>query len=272
MKKINTTIYGLVFAASALLLLTVGCTQDGGYATSDSGGVSQGGSMARFTVVGDYMYTVDEGYLHVVSLAVPDKPFEVGKVKIGFDIETIFPLGDKLFIGSRSAMFIYDISSPEDPYELGRASHFTSCDPVVASGNYAFVTLNSIKGQWCNVTGDNTLQVYDITNLQEPVLMQVVNLISPDGLAVDGEAGLVFVCDGGLVKAFRIDTTPSEEGLDKIKLTKVYSTSTVVEVRGMKAYDCIAMGGSLLVTGDDGIYQLGYDQTGFSFISKIDLR
>jgi hypothetical protein len=274
MKKIKTATQGLVIACLLALGLAVGCNQYDSDSLYSGGGNSKGGSMARFTIVGDYMYTVDGNMLHVVSLSIPDKPFEVGEISVGSQIETIFPMADKLFIGSQSSMFIYDISSPEEPYELGRATHFTSCDPVVASGHYAFVTLNSARGEWCGNTGANTLQVYDITNLQKPVLRQSKNLYSPGGLAVDGEAGLVFVCDGGGVITYKIEITPpdDEETGEKINLTRSYSTSGIEQVRGMNAYDCIVLNGTLIVTGDDGIYQMSYNQTGFSFISKIDLR
>jgi hypothetical protein len=47
----------------------------------------------------------------------------------------------------------------------------------------------------------------------------------------------------------------------------------------INAYDCIVLDGyteggkgRLLVVGADGLYQLGYDRTGFTLISKIDLR
>jgi hypothetical protein len=251
--------------------LVVGCNDDVSYSDSESSETNVGVSMARFTIVGDYMYTVDGTSLHVVTLAVPDSPFEVRKVNVGFRIEAIYSMGDKLFIGSRSAMFIYDISSPEDPYEVGRASHITSCNPVVASGHYAYVSLNSASEAWCNTTNQNVLQVYDITDLRSPALKQTKPLYSPRGLAVDGDKGFVFVCDDGFVAAYKIEITTDEKGLEQIDLKRIYSTSTVVEVRSMNAYDCIVVNGTLIVTGEDGICQLGYGEQGFSFISKIEV-
>src|SRR5690606_21363599 len=82
-------------------------------------------------------------------------------VSIGFDVETIFPYGEKLFIGSASAMYIYDISDPKNPARQGTVSHIRACDPVVADGNYAYVTLRN-NNSGCGGS-QNILNIYDIS-------------------------------------------------------------------------------------------------------------
>ena len=264
MKKTNIP-WGMLAGMAAILILNAGCSADGGK-SADSGGESgQGGSMARFTINGDYLYTVDSYSLNVVSIKDPAEPIAIETVSVGRDIETIFTMKDLLFIGSQGAMYIYDISRPEFPKLKSGISHFRSCDPVVAYENLAFVTLNNSSGSWCGGRGD-FLQVYDITDLEKPVQICQINLSSPRGLAVDGEQKIVFVCDNG-VKAYDftdVENTKTIEGL--------YTAASLPEVKKIDAYDCIAIDGTLLVIGSDGLYQLAYDRDGFTFVSKIDLR
>jgi hypothetical protein len=107
------------------------------------------------------------------------------------------------------------------------------------------------------------LIAYDISDVKEPVEIDRVTLTSPRGLAVDIDAKLVFVCDDG-IKAYDI-TDPRD-----IKLQ--YDSRSVPEVGPVDTYDCILYDGRLIVIGGAGLYQLGYDREGFSFVSKIDLR
>lgn len=261
MKKTNIQI-GML----AVLILAAGCSMDGASDASKGGDSSgQGGSMARFTIKGDYLYTVDKSKLNVVSLSSPEKPFKRGDMTIDnwSVIETIFTMDDMLFIGSQNGMFIYSIENPEKPEPLSTTRHFKSCDPVVAYGNYAYVTLNTATGSWCGAV-NNVLQTYDITDPKAPDLKGEKAMSSPRGLAVAGDGSLLFVCDKGFVEAYDL-TDPAAPAYK-------YSTINIEKVRGMNAYDCIAMNGKLLVIGSDGFYQLAYDSEKFTFLSKIDLR
>ncbi len=92
---------------AAVFALASGCHKASESSLGSPGGgegTSQGGSMARFTINGDYLYTVDSRWLNVISLADPSEPFVIEEVHIGLDIETIFTMDDYLFIGSRSAI------------------------------------------------------------------------------------------------------------------------------------------------------------------------
>jgi hypothetical protein len=266
-------IFNACLCAAVIMIATVvasvfvtGCSASDASGASSSPG-SRGGSMARFAIVGDWLYTVDDTYLRTVSLADPAGPSEGHRVWIGSQIETIFPLGDKLFIGSQGAMYIYDIANtPGSPEFVSSTSHFKSCDPVVAYGNLAFVTLNSSLGSWCGQRG-NVLKIYDITNLGNPVWLKDVPLYSPRGLAVDGAKNLLFVCDDG-VKAFDI-ANPREPRQLYTNLDPL-----VDEVGRIDAYDCIVWPDEsrLMVVGSDGLYQLGYDNEKFTLISRLGLR
>lgn len=260
------------FAAAAFAMIAAAACSMGDMASSPSGSESsRGGSMARFAISGDHLYTVahsgsnwNNDKLTVFSLENPAKPLFADEVAIGTGIETLFVMGDKMFIGSTTAMYIYDISDPENPQKLSQSTHFRSCDPVVAYGDWAYVTLNSSLGRFCGSSGDE-LKVYDITDLEEPVLAKTVQMTSPRGLAVDGAESLLFVCDSNVgVRAYDI-TDPTDP-------QRLYTLSTVAEASRIDAYDCIAMNGVLMVIGADGLYQVSYTRDGFEFLSKIDLR
>jgi len=134
MRKIIFLFVIVVFAA---------CSSDSGDANSGIRGDGAGGSLARFALTENYLYTVGEESLSVFDVTNPSEPVFKGDTYIGFDIETLFALGDKLFVGSRLGMYIYDISAPENPLQLAEVSHVRSCDPVISSGDFTYVTLHT---------------------------------------------------------------------------------------------------------------------------------
>ncbi len=257
------------FLCFVVLAALVGGCEDNDSSMSDvnsGGGNGQGGSMARFTLAGDYLYTVDQRTLHTLRLTDPAHPeyLDTKDQQLGFDIETIWAGGDTLlFIGSQSGMYIYDIKRPEFPQEFARVSHFTSCDPVVAAGGYAYVTLSS--GNWNCWRGSNELQVYDIAELTDPQLVYTdPNVTTPKGLGVDEAAARLFVCGGHGLKVYDLTHPERPEWCDDL--------TDIPEARGIETYDCIPMDGLLLVIGADGLYQFDYTGERIAFVSKIDLR
>jgi hypothetical protein len=257
----------IIIAALASFLLPAcsesvfygGLESDGG--TGAGAGNGQGGSMARFALHGDYLYTVDESTLKVFDLSIPDDPHYLRSKDqyLQAGAETIFTLGSLLFIGSQNGMYIYNIANPEFPAHLSTTLHVKSCDPVVATATHAYVTLNS-SNTWCGVNA-NLLQVYDISDPRAPRLLAERPLFAPRGLAISGTN--LFVCDTGL-KVFDI-TDPLDPvwsgDLDHIR-----------EIEGIDTHDVIALPNSLLVIGSDGLYQFDHSGPRLSFISKIDVK
>ena len=192
-----------VLYISLILLFAVACGKDSGSDSLSLKSDSVGGSLATFSLVGNYLYVVDSGKLNVFSVQNPKNPSKVNSVYVGFDIETLFSLNEFLFIGSRNGMYIYSIAKPETPEKLSEYRHFNACDPVVANDTHAFVTLHSTS--FCG-NNTNVLQVYDITNLQKPVKIHERNLTYPRGLALNGR--YLAVCDDDL-KFFDISTPES---------------------------------------------------------------
>jgi hypothetical protein len=233
---------------------------DGG--GGDSGGSGKGGSMARFAISGDVLYTVSSDSLKVFNIEDAANPrYSEGRnLKVGFDIETIFPMDTLLFIGSQSGMYVYDIKDPRFPKLLSRVSHLRSCDPVVAQDNYAYVTLNTNVIS-CGQTVNNVLDIYDISDPARPVLRKTVQMKGPTGLGIDGTK--LFVCDKGL-RVFDIT--------DPLKIRQIDDLADIDEVNVRSAYDVIPVDGLLFLVAKEGLFQFDYSGERLKFVSKIEIQ
>lgn len=194
----------------------------------------QGGSLARFTLKGNYLYTVDNFGLNVFNVADTKDPVKVNSVPIGFNIETLFGYKDYLYIGSQNGMFIYSLENPEFPDRLSSVEHFTACDPVIANDTHAFVTLHSET--FCG-NDINVLEIYDVTKVTEPVLLNSRNLTFPRGLGLYGD--FLFVCDDE-IKVFDVSNPAESKLVTSIKRS---------------AFDVIIRNDLLIAIGESGLYQ-----------------
>lgn len=173
---------GFVFAAA--------CTKESASSANATSGTGQGGSMARFTISGNYLYLADWNTLRVFDITNPQSPVEKPQVQVGFGVETIFPYKDKLFIGAVTGMYIYSIANPAAPVKLGSAVHMRSCDPVVSNDTISYTTL---RGNNCG-PAESGLYIYNIKNISTPSLLKLLPLTSPYGLGVADS--IAFVCQG----------------------------------------------------------------------------
>lgn len=221
----------------SLLLFLFSCADSNDVVPRGNG---QGGSMARFTVSGDYLYVVDSRNLHVYEVKDPSNPVKVNDITLGFDIETIFPYQGKLFIGAMGGMHIYDIATPENPVHLSTYQHIRSCDPVVVQGNLAYVTLRT--GGNCP-GGANQLEIIDISNPSNPQLVSSFEMENPFGLGIDGNT--LFICEG-------------EAGLRVLDVADPQDIKVLSEVADIHAFDVIPRSNNLILTGKDGVFQFDY--------------
>jgi hypothetical protein len=212
-----------------------------------------GGSLARFTVFEDVLYTVDSYALRLFDVNAPENPTLLKEMYVGWNIETLFPYDNKLFLGSTTGMYIYSLADRYDPQFISLFRHASSCDPVVVSGKYAYVTLRA-----GNLCGDATsqLDVIDISDLQNPILLKEYPMQEPYGLGID--ESLLFVCDG-------------EAGLKIFDATDpmVIDQNRIAHYPDINAFDVIPLGGILMMIGTDGLYQ--YDYTDPSQIRELSL-
>ena len=198
------------------------------------------GSMAAMILVNNYLYAISERHtLGIVDVSNATAPKLDSSFFAGYDLETIYYFEDKLFLGSAIGTFMYDISNPQQPVSIGEFTHGRACDPVIADGNYAYVTLHA--GTECG--GDaNELDVVDIQDIKNSTLAKSYNLLKPTGLAKDGN--LLFVCDSVNVKVYDA-TNPSQ-----LKL--------IQQLKSNDPYDVIAINKKLIVVTADGLNEYDY--------------
>jgi len=224
------------------------------YSSAAANPVGIGGSLARFSIVNDYLYAVDHHNLRAVAISNPNDLRIAGTLFAGFDIETIYPLKDKLFLGSMGGLYIYDISNPASPVANGNFVHARACDPVIADNDYAYVTLKA--GTTCGPS-NNELQILDIKDVTNPSLLKTYAMTSPSGLSKDGNT--LFVCDG-------------KDGLKIYNATDYSNLSLIKQVNSIEPIDVIAWSKNALVVTKDGLYQYDYsDLSNIHLNSKLTI-
>lgn len=224
--------------------------------TTAAGGdnTGQGGSLARFKIVGDFLYAVDSHNINIFEISDLANPLDLEDVYAGFDIETIFNRGEHLFLGSMRGMYIYDISSPDKPEFISEFQHGTACDPVVVDGDYAYVTLRG--GNGCGAT-ESGLFIVDISNISNPELKISYPMDGPYGLGIKDEK--LFVCDG-------------ESGLKVYDKTDVEDLVSLNHFENINTFDVIPLEESLLMVGDQVLYQYKYLENDIELMSTLDLN
>lgn len=220
---------------------------------NDAGNVGQGGSLARFKIVDDYLYAVDSHNINVFDIGDLENPVDLEDVYAGFDIETIFYDGQYLFLGSMRGMYIYNLSVPASPEFVSEFQHGTACDPVVVDGDYAYVTLRG--GNNCGAT-ESGLFIVDISNISNPELTVSYPMDEPYGLGVKNEK--LFVCDGA-------------SGLKVYDKTDVNNLELLNHFEDIVTFDVIPLQNHLLMVGDDTLYQYEYGEQGISLLNALPL-
>lgn len=218
--------------------------------------VGKGGSMARFALADNYLYTVSNYDLKIFALKADMVPEFSNNINLGnWGVETIFPFKDKLFIGTNSGMFVYNILNPASPFKEGEFAHVMSCDPVIADDAYAYVTLRS--GTACQGF-TNQLEVLKLNNIINPSLIKTYPMTNPHGLSKDGN--LLFICDGAA-------------GLKIYNAADVEKISLLKHIKMADTYDVIADRNVAIVVAKDGLYQFDYSKPGnIRLISKIGIK
>lgn len=215
--------------------------------------VGQGGSLARFKIVNDFLYAVDSHSINVFDIQDLENPKDLDDVYAGFDIETIFNRGEQLFLGSMRGMYIYDISTPATPTFVSEFQHGTACDPVVVDGDYAYVTLRG--GNGCGAT-ESGLFIVDISVISNPVLAETYAMDEPYGLGIKDEK--LFICDGA-------------SGLKVYDKTDISDLVALNHFEDIVTFDVIPLEENLLMVGEDVLYQYKYLDDSIELISSLAL-
>jgi len=246
MKKITITV------GVSLLLLLASCGGGGSSASSADVKLAspqgQAGSMARFSIVGDYLYTVNENQMNLFDISDASSPQSLSKVHLPWDVETLFAYKEYLYIGASSGLYIYDNSIPTQPTSLATFTHAQSCDPVVVAEDIAYVTLSS--GSNCMNNSINRLEVINVHDPKAPTLITTVDMWQPTGLGIDNNT--LFICDGDSgLKIFDLNHSGEGNKTD-VKLSAIGHESAI------NCYDVIASNNHLIVSNGKDIRQFDY--------------
>jgi len=176
-----------------------------------SGGTGVGGSLAKFTIAGNYLYAVSSHYIYTVNISDSKKPVQTNETPLSFDMETIYPYKNNLFIGSKTGIYIYSLENPAAPKLIGEAKHGRSCDPVIANDSVSYSTL---KGSTFCGPATSGLYVYDVKDLNKPQLKVTIPINEPIGLGM-ADSALYVSCAAEGLRVYNIKNayTPVEKKL-----------------------------------------------------------
>jgi len=207
-----------------------------------SNDVGVGGSLARFQIVGDFLYTVGESELKTFNISSLTNPTFEGSYYAGWRIETMFHAEGFLFLGGQNGMFIHSIENPASPTYISEFNHWEGCDPVVVDGDYAYLTLRGGNdcGQELSV-----LEVIDVSNIYEPNLVAQHFLDSPYGLGF--KENNLFVCDG-------------DSGLKVYDKTNPLNLQMINSFEDFSAKDVIPLDDKLIMISENALHQYIYDE------------
>ena len=220
---------------------------------SDVSTTGTGGSMARFNISGDYLYTVGPNILHVFDIGNLSNLQKIKTEPVGWQIETIFNKEGYLYLGSAVGMYIYSIEDPASPLFMSRIQHVMGCDPVVVEDDIAYVTIRG--GNECG-QNENQLEVIDVSDKANPQLLKIYEMDGPYGLGINRDR--LFVCDG-------------TSGL------KIYDASNSPELvltdhfKDVNAYDVIPGQSVLIMIGENKLRQYSYKTNEITLLSTFEL-
>ncbi|HJV77345.1 MAG TPA: hypothetical protein VJ602_03110 [Paludibacter sp.] len=222
--------------------------------TKNGNSTGYNGSMSRFSIYNDYLYSVINNYMNIFDLS-SDKPTKAGPgLYIGRNVETIFNYKDNMFMGTPSGMLIYSVKDPLKPEYQSSLTHAYGCDPVVVENDLAYVTVHS-----GNLCGQNTNELFivDVSNVRSPKQLVSYTMTSPKGLGIDN--GKLFVCDDGL----KIYNNSNPQTL---------MSNQLAHFKNLTGYDIIAHNNIAMMIAEDGIYQYDYsDLNNIKLLSKLPI-
>lgn len=209
------------------------------------------GSMSRFTIYDDKLYSVLNNQMTIFDLSPATPVKAVESFYVGWNVETIFSYKDNMFMGTPTGLIIYSVADPLKPVFQSSITHVFGCDPVVVENDIAYVTVRS--GNNCG-QDNNELIIMDVSNVKSPKSIVTYKMVQPKGLGIDNNK--LFLCDDGL-KIFDV-TNP------QTMIANMYKHYT-----GMDGYDVIPFNNTLMMISDKGIYQ--YDYTDVQNIKQLSL-
>ncbi len=112
-------------------------------AASGKAPVGTNGSIARFSIVGNYLYAVGYSNLTTFDISNSIAPLSVNSTAVDWHVKQ-FTHSKTNFLWAPIMVYTCMISPrhPGQPEKKGEFTHVRGCDPVVADDDYAYVTIN----------------------------------------------------------------------------------------------------------------------------------
>jgi hypothetical protein len=213
------------------------------------------GSMSRFTIYNDHLYSVINNQMNIFDLS-GTKPVKAAEnTYLWGNVETIFSYKDNMFMGTPTGMLIYSVKDPLKPVYASSVSHVFGCDPVVVDNDLAYVTVHSDANR-CGQTV-NELMIVDVSDVYNPKSLVIYSMTSPKGLGID--SGKLFLCDDGL-KIFSLSDP------------QTLMANKIAQFKDMDGFDVIAHNNIVMMIAKDGIYQYDYsDANLIKYLSVIPI-
>lgn len=217
------------------------------------------GTMNKITTLNNHAYVVGESEIFVFSDNGSNMSFLNRVHTQASGVETIYPYEDYLYIGTQSSMELLSTTDPENPTHISEYWHPTACDPVLPTGDIAYLTLRSADNSGCG--GDeNTLTVIDMTDVFDPEPLNSIVLDSPYGMGIDGN--YLWVGEGNNGLTLLDNSIPS-------------NPQVIKEFTGVTAYDVIPnpyQPNAIYVTGNNGmeLYAVDYNALTLTPITSIN--
>ena len=227
---------------------------DGALTNAAESVTGTGGSLARFQIVDNYLYAVGNNQMTIFNIQNLAEPILANTQYAGWNIETMFQADDYLYLGSTNGMYIYSLTNPSSPEFVSEFIHWEGCDPVVVDGDYAYLTLRG--GNACGQL-ESVLEVIDISDKSTPTLKKQYSLDNPYGLGVKGNT--LFVCDGA-------------SGLKLFDKTNPLDIRMIGNLKNIQSKDVIPLENTLLMIGNNTIYQYKYIKGSVKLISSYFLN
>jgi hypothetical protein len=247
MKRRSRYLYAFMAALVATILGFSACAQ------GSPSSVGKAGSLARFAVYDNYLYTLSPHTLTVFDIESKFEPLTVGTVNANENLETIFPYKDRLFLGTREGLNIYSLKVPRSPQFIGKFGHIVSCDPVVVEDDIAYVTLR--RGGRCQ-RGANELQILYVGQPEKPQLLARHPFSNPGGLGIDKKR--LYLMDGVW-------------GLKILDVRNPYVIKEIGSYPMLGGYDVIPNGNLLIAVSGQGIFFFDSSNLPLIKLSQIDI-
>ncbi len=216
------------------------------------------GTLNKITTLNNYAYVVGNDEIFVFSDQGNTMSY-LNRIDVYTgDVETIYPYDNYLYLGTQSSMELFSTANPEAPSHVSEYWHPTSCDPVLPTGDVAYLTLRSADNSGC--AGDeNTLTVIDMTDIFHPEQLNSVVMDSPYGIGLDGD--YLWIGEGN-------------NGLTLLDNSNPHNPTILKTFTGVQAYDVIPnpyQANSIYVTGDNGmnVYSVDYNALTISPVTSI---